>query len=348
MGWLVWRGLAAVLVTAAGGFNVFHWKAGPSLALLFLTATVANAAFSGRPTRFALGYAASLVAFSLFVRLNEGHLLHVERNFFGVKKVMAIQQGRLHVLTHGTTIHGIERMDAEHAAEPLAYYRRGGPVGDLFRAFEQKAAAPSVAVVGLGAGAVASYAQPGQTFVFYEIDPGVVRIARNPDYFKFLALSRGRCEVVLGDGRLALGQATTGRFGMIFLDAYSSDAIPVHLLSREAVRLYLDKLEPHGLLVFDITNRFMHLEPIIGNLARDAGLVGLVRTEKSDESIATDNTNSRTTVSVAVLARKQEDLEGLAHLANWRVLVGDPSRRAWTDQYSDVLGPVLDKIFRAP
>jgi len=342
--WLLPIILAVVALAAAVGLNASAWKGWAGLALLFLLVTVVNITFWRRPTRFALGYVVSLVAFGLYARLDEGDLLHVERNYFGVKKVVSVRQGRFHVLYHGTTVHGIEDMAEMHVNEPLAYYHRTGPVGEVFQFLSYQEEDPDVAAIGLGAGAVASYAKPGQSFDFYEIDPGVARIATDPRYFRYLSRSPGTCKVILGDGRLALANLPKNRYGLIFLDAYSSDAVPTHLLSREAVQLYLDKLQPHGLLMFHITNRFMNLEPIVAGLARDACLAGLVRAQKADELTADQQAGGCTPAHVVVLARRIEDLGMLAQSGHWRPLATDPTTRVWTDQYSDVISPFLDKM----
>ena len=126
----------------------------------------------------------------------------------------------------------------------------------------------------MGAGAIASYAERGHTFTFYEIDPEIKQLATDPAYFSFLAQCRGKTEVVLGDGRLTLARAPNQHYGMIILDAFSSDAIPTHLLTREAIQLYLSKLQSDGVLVFHLSNRYLDLERLLGSLALDANLVG--------------------------------------------------------------------------
>ena len=157
--------------------------------------------------------------------------------------------GRFYRLIHGNTIHGQRFVDPERQCEPLVYYHRTGPLGALFNIFNAASSPRHVAVVGLGAGSMAAYSQTNQHWTYYEIDPTVIRIAQNSNYFPFLAkCGSGNFEFALGDARLRLREASPSCYGLLVLDAFSSDAIPVHLLTREALRLYLSKLADNGLL----------------------------------------------------------------------------------------------------
>ena len=147
--------------------------------------------------------------------------------------------------------------------------------------------------------------------------------------------------MVLGDGRLAIDRAPAGSYGLIFLDAYSSDAIPAHLLSREAMAVYLSKLADGGVLAFHITNRFMNLEPVVANLARDAHLVCRVRAERWADLSNAERAQGRVPSHVVIMARRLEDLGPLAKADHWRTPSGRPDGRVWTDQYCDILGPLL-------
>ena len=173
------------------------------------------------------------------------------------------------------TIHGAQSLDPAARREPLTYYHRTGPLGQVFAVFSGPRAKQEVAVIGLGTGTIACYGQAGQHFTFYEIDPAMEQIARDPRYFTYLSDCPAQVKVILGDARLSLRGAPESFYDMIILDAFSSDAIPIHLVTREAIRLYLAKLKPGGILVFHISNRYLDLKPVLGNLARDAGLVAL-------------------------------------------------------------------------
>lgn len=238
----------------------------------------------------------------------------VVANAFGAKFVLLDAERNLRILLNDGSRHGSQSVEPGRGDEPLDYFHRSGPLGDVFAALGAADRAARVAIIGLGVGAMAAYAQPGQHFTFYEIDPAVADIARDTRYFTFLSRCRGTHEVVIGDGRLMLSQAPDRHYDMIILDAFSSDAIPEHLVSREALDLYLQKLAHAGILVFDISNVHVELAPILGAMAAKAGLVCLSRFDRqvSDEERAIGKLPSQ----YAVIARGLDDV---------RVLVDDPA-----------------------
>jgi spermidine synthase len=232
------------------------------------------------PRRFALALL-SLVSASWLAGDARGTTLARERNFFGVSRVARSADGRFHELWHGSTVHGRQFRDPRHQRMPLSYYHLNGPLKQVFDEFHSRATAPRVAVIGLGAGAMAAYARTNETWTFYEIDPVVVRFARDTSYFTYLHDSAAReLEIVTGDARLRLREAPDARFGLIVLDAFSSDSVPVHLLTREAVQLYLAKLAPGGLLAFHVSNRNLNVQMVARTLALNAGLVCVERSEE--------------------------------------------------------------------
>ncbi len=191
-----------------------------------------------------------------------------------------------------------------------------------------------VVVVGLGIGGMAAHARRGQHFVFFEIDPDVIKIAENPEYFTCLKKCRGTYEVILGDGRLALARLDR-KFGLIMLDAFNSDSVPVHLLSTEAVGSYLTKLADDGILLFNISNRYLDFRPLMGALAGETGLVCYCRVDKD---VSADQASEGKLPSIfVVMARRPEDLGRLPGKNGWHRLEPDPAVRAWTDQYSNLL-----------
>ena len=182
----------------------------------------------------------------------------------------------MHRLFHGSTLHGQQSLDPSSSREPSTYYSRSGPVGQIFDALKPRLqqSGTRVAVVGLGAGSLATYALPTQDWTFYEIDPAMERIARDPRYFTFLRDSEARSlDVELGDARLRFHDAPDRGYRLIILDAFSSDSLPVHLITREAIELYRAKLAPGGVLVFNLSNRYVDLDPVMGRQAEDAGWV---------------------------------------------------------------------------
>ncbi|MBZ0157622.1 MAG: fused MFS/spermidine synthase [Alphaproteobacteria bacterium] len=287
--------------------------------------------FMKRPLRFGLAMGALALVVSLSGRWNV-KILHLERSFFGVHKVYDTPDGKYRCMVHGTTQHGKQRLDPARSHEPLAYYHSEGPVGQLFREFSDANRKESVALIGLGTGTLASYGEPGQRFTFYEIDPAVKRIATDPRLFTYLQGCQARWEIVLGDARLRLEEAPDRAYGLMVIDAFSSDAIPVHLLTREAFRLYFAKLEKTGVAAVHISNKYLDLEPVLGRLARDAGLVSRVRDDTVN--ISEDKYRSHW----VLLARREEHLGRLARDWRWGALRGAAEGPVWTDDFSNLLG----------
>jgi len=219
--------------------------------------------------------------------------------------------------------------------EPLTYFHPTGPLGQVFGVFPKNPDHAQVAVIGLGTGSAASYARPGQHWTFYEIDPAVERIARDTRYFTFLNDCPAKVSVVLGDARLSLANATDQSYDLIALDAFSSDAIPIHLLTREALKLYLTKLSKSGILVFHISNRYLDLKPILGHLADHLDLVGLVQ---DDMELSDPEKKAKKAPSTwAVMARPSSDLSQLAADHRWKPLSSTPRSRLWTDDFSNIV-----------
>lgn len=294
------------------------------------------------PGRFALGLGAVFLGGAFFTG-GFGKTLHVERNFFGVTRVTLSPNGDARQIVHGRTIHGRQFLDPARAPEPLTFYHREGPLGDVFKVFErshQQSAvsgqARQVGVIGLGAGSMAAYAKAGERWTFYDIDPSVIRIAQNTNFFTYLARSAAaETKLVEGDARLRLRDAADGGFDLLVLDAFSSDAIPVHLITREALELYVRKLAPGGMLAFHISNRYLDLEPVLANLAEDLRLVALGCDDMSltDAEFATGREQSHW----VVMARGAEDLAGFQRRARWSPLEGRAGVGVWTDDFSSPL-----------
>jgi hypothetical protein len=305
---------------------------------------------STRPIRFGLAVGAVLWAGSLDNALRGPSLL-AERSFFGVHRVTRMASAddgpplAWHKLYHGSTIHGAQRVDVESgrprdARDPLGYYSVGSPIGRLFRSFPQGARPQRVGLVGLGAGSLFAYAEPGQRWTTFEIDPLVERIAEDERYFSYLSEARKRtvaADVILGDARLTLGSAAGG-FDLLVLDAFTSGAIPVHLLTREAFGLYEEKLRPEGLLAFHISNRHLDLAPLLRATARELGLALTIEEDPGPAPTPTSAPHLGSTW--AFLARSAESLR--ARGLSLPVLIrlrADPTpgrARVWTDDKSDL------------
>ena len=227
--------------------------------------------------------------------------------------------GTHRMLFHGNTLHGAERMREADGTprtgrpEPLTYYYFGGPISEVTSAARAvRGKLSNVAVVGLGAGSMACHRQEGETWTFFEIDPEVVRLARDPAMFRFLSSCAPEAPIVLGDARLTLA-ASPQQFDLIVLDAFSSDAIPTHLLTREALRGYLAHLAPHGMLLVHISNRHLELAKVVAAVGATEGLTTLVKT---DRPTRTSPPTLRAAAMVAVLARSEADF-GACRAEGW-------------------------------
>ena len=322
-----------------GALTSYATGQGARLAIVLVVA-VAVYIFRARPLRLGLGLLAAIFVPEMVA--DTSHTLTRERSFFGVHRVEEHAGGRMHLLRHGTIVHGIELMVRQERARPLAYYSRGGPLGQVFQAMGRARRVASIGVVGLGSGAVACHGRPWQSITFFEIDPVVERLARDTRYFHFLDLCPAR--VVIGDGRLSLAEPGVRPFDILIIDAFSSDAIPVHLMTREALALYVSRLATGGVLMFHISNRFLDLEPVLANLVADGGLSGLIQKHRlgADEPV---NVFTGTPLVLpsdwVVIARAPEDLAFLGRDGRWRALGARPHDRPWTDDYTNVFGALM-------
>jgi SAM-dependent methyltransferase len=256
------------------------------------------------------------------------------RNFFGAKRV--INHNNFHGLYHGTTLHGMQNMAITGRDEPLTYYNPNGPVGRIFKEFSGPKTKQSVAVVGLGAGTMAAYGQPGQTITYYEIDPQIIQIATDPKYFTYIADSKAKVNIVQGDARLELAKAPPGSYDIIFLDAFSSDSIPIHLLTTQAIEMYVSKLKPGGFLAFHTSNRYLDLPPVLARTAKFEKLksIYLAMDIVSDEEEKRGWTVSRW----LLMAHSYDDYGSLAHQLMWMHMDTPEDGPIWTDDFSNVLG----------
>ena len=293
---------------------------------------IVNHRFRGRPIRFALALGAVMLGGVVYSEI-ETRTLHAQRNFFGTLSVRFDPAGATHTLYHGNTIHGRQFVDPQLQREPVSYFHRDGPLGRIFEAFSANAASPNVAVVGLGTGSMACYSFAGQHWTFYEINPAVISIAQTPQYFTYLEkCAAASIDVVLGDARLQLQNAPDQYYGLIILDAFNSDAVPMHLLTREAIALYTSKLATGGMLAFNISNRTVKLASVLADLANGIGATCLTLAD-GEQNVRTGKDPSEW----LVMAQHSPAFDILALDPRWRVVQAGNGSRAWTDDFSNIL-----------
>ena len=276
-----------------------------------------------------------------FVDARTSEQVRQSRSFFGVLRVSRDRDERGYTeLRHGTTLHGRQSLEAARRREPLAYYQRNGPVGQLFAELERRPGGLRIAVIGLGTGTLAAYARPGDRATFYEIDGLVRDVAFDPQYFTYVVDARDRgvsLRTELGDARIRLDAVRRDRplerYDVLVVDAFSSDAIPVHLLTREALRLYFEVLAPGGIIALHISNRYLRLDPVVANLADDGGYARLL--QHGD----TGQVRGGTEASWALLARRPTDFGELASDWRWTIarLETEPRVGVWTDDFHNLL-----------
>jgi hypothetical protein len=332
------RGLASVLALPAETLQPVLRAVPPLLLVITLSAR-----------RLPLPAAAAVTGMMLaspFAGLG-GDLLLQERSFFGVHRVVLQPSGNWIMLNHGSTLHGVQaRRTAESetltalSLQPTTYYSRTGPLGDIVGLLESERRLRAVGVVGLGVGTVAAYAKPGMTLHFFEIDPTVCRIAADPRYFTYLADAAADRTITLagfvGDGRLRLAERLPGSYDLVVIDAFASDSIPMHLLTREAVAMYAARLKPGGAIAFNVSNRYFDLAPPLGAIAASLGLHAAVRADQDVPQIEREM-GKHASVWVAV-----GDAARIGSLRDsrpaWQPIVVPDGYRVWTDDYGNLFG----------
>ncbi len=349
--WMDYAMAAAVALLTTGLWYSLPMMAFPSKLIKVLwfcgVPAMICAAFRHRPIRFGLSVGA-LLAFGLWFTSDWQNRILSGRSFFGVYTVAQgegnpHQPWGFHNFYHGTTLHGAQSLDPAQTCSPITYYR---PLGEVMEVVASKPNA-RVAILGLGTGSSAGFAKPGQQWTFYEIDPLVRDIANDPNAFTFLRDCVEDYRIVMGDGRRSLAQAPDGFYDLLAMDAFNSDSVPVHLLTREAVRLYFRKLAPGGLLAVNVSNRYLDLSPVVHDVALAEGLVCRLRIDVvSHHEEADQGWNDSLWV---VVARRDEDLGVLAKNRRWRGANPGLHGRVWTDDFSNILSvfvPLRDLLDR--
>jgi SAM-dependent methyltransferase len=267
------------------------------------------------------------------------------RSFFGVLKISESQDGRFRLLSHGTTLHGGQRIRDYDGTlltgrpEPIMYYYDGSAMAQILDVARARMNPVRYAVIGLGTGTLACRSQPGDQVTYYEIDPAIIRIATNPAVFSYLT-ECGPVDIKVGDARLTLADAPDGSYDVILVDAFSSDAIPIHLLTREAMAVYKQKLTPHGIVSIHVSNRHLELASVVAGIAEANGMVARLNEGGDTTEIDAEYQFLGTVVAVA---RADEDFGRIAQSEHWPREVPDPKQWVWTDDYSNVIGSIVRK-----
>lgn len=332
-----------------------------SLAAMFAGPLLICYLFHAKPVRFALSLGGVFLAGSLYSGVH-GKTESTWRSFFGVHRVTVDPTGAFRQIVHGNTIHGRQRLNETGPPTPLTYYHPSGPMGRLLYHLDGDPRLEDVGLIGLGVGSLAHYAKPGQTWTFFEIDPAVYHIAVESGLFRFMTdppawiergeeritVSEGDREntrhliVILGDGRRSLVRSEE-KFGLLVVDAFASDAIPLHLLTREALQVYTSRMTEEGILAFHVSNRYLDLKPILANLAAsmDPPLVCFAR---SDLNVSKEEqAEGKLPSEWVIMSRDRSAVDRVVRHGLWEPLRGDPGARVWTDDHANLL-----EAFRRP
>jgi hypothetical protein len=268
------------------------------------------------------------------------------RSFFGVHKIVVTPNNQYHVLMHGTTIHGAEKYLNDDGTpvtgrpEPISYYYKDGGIGQAITAVRARKGAPlRVAVIGLGSGSLTCASAPGEDWKFFEIDQSMVDTARDPKYFSYIQKCEPDVKPVIGDARLTFAKEPDGVYDLIIVDAYSSDAIPIHLATEEAMEIYKEKLAPQGAVVMHVSNRHLELASVVVGIADANDMKSWVYSEDSGR----DNEYIFST-NVVISAHDAADVGSIATSSQWALTEANDDQRVWTDDYSNVLGAVWRRL----
>jgi hypothetical protein len=292
---------------------------------------------------------ASLIAIAMvLVRLypNEDGKVETVRSFFGVHKIVTNADGAYRVLMHGTTIHGAQRLlnadgtPVQGRPEMITYYQADGGIGGAIEAIrERKGGDLRAAVIGLGAGTLTCQNRPGEVWRFFEIDQSMIDTAADPKYFSYIRDCYPDIKPVLGDARLTFAKEPDGLYDIIVVDAYSSDAIPIHLATQEAMAIYKQKLAPHGVVVMHVSNRHLELSSVVVGIADANGLKSWVFSHDAGR-----DSEYVFSTTVVISARAAADIGRLADDEKWVLTEARKDRRVWTDDYSNILGAVWRRM----
>jgi hypothetical protein len=337
----------AVIAPAFTTGKVFTWiESNRVLVIGDLAVLAAFAALALGANRWKVFATVALALSLLRIYPSDDGRVETVRSFFGVHKIVVTPNGQYHVLMHGTTIHGAEKMQNDDGTpladkpEPISYYYKDGGIGQGISAIRERKGSPiRVAVIGLGSGSLTCASQPGETWKFFEIDQSMVDTARDPKYFTFVSKCAPDLQPVMGDARLTFAHEPDGAYDLIIVDAYSSDAIPIHLATEEAMAIYKSKLAPQGAVLMHVSNRHLELASVVVGIADANDLKSWVYSEDSGR-----DADYIFSTSAVISAREEADVGKVASSEVWTLTEAEDNQRVWTDDYSNVLGAVWRRL----
>jgi SAM-dependent methyltransferase len=335
--------LIAILVSFAGDRR-FSPGVPPNLAVAASIAVALISLFAiGQRAVFAVCLAALMMSYGGWWTLGSSFHGMRERSYFGIYTIGSNSNGTARMLTHGTTVHGLQNTLPGMEEEPTGYYTRGSGVGRvLASAAVLFGPAAHIGIVGLGTGTLACYAMPGQSWTFFEIDPAMVRIARGSGGFSYIARCAPNARIQLGDARLSLARQPPHGIDILAVDAFSSDAVPMHLLTREALAIYARALKPNGILLMHISNRYLDLEPVLSEGARRGGWEAASFDHERSQRYLNDYPSSW-----VAMTRNRQTMQDLVAASgapkSWKKVRTRPGFRGWSDDHASIL-PLLQNI----
>jgi hypothetical protein len=344
-----WATAVAIGLAALAPAIIFGWiphgDFTTAVQVAIVVVAFASVLVMRRPFKAAFAIAIALAMVRLYP--DDEARTQTVRSFFGVHKIYDTPDETYRVLMNGTTVHGAQKLAGEDGRpiagrpEPLTYYHANSAMAQVIRAVRGRKGAMRVAVIGLGSGSLACYVEPGDAWRFFEIDPSIVAIARDQPRFDFVRACAPDVPIVLGDARLTLAREPDHRYDLIIVDAYSSDAIPIHLATREAMAIYQSKIAPDGVVALHLSNANLALDDVAVGIAAANGMKTWIYDDSAEED---DDDTYIYSSDVAVAANKTADVGALATSKNWKLTEPEPSQRPWSDDYSNIVRALIKKL----
>src|ERR1700722_11858331 len=310
---------------------------------LLLMAIPLVAAFLLRDRAWAFGALSAALILCSHQLTNRSNLVKIERGFFGVLELERINLpmlGNTRFLVHGTTLHGAQADDPARRCQPLLYYATTTPIGQVFTSLQDRKPSLRFGAIGMGAGTVAAYTRATDSLRFFEIDPLVIGMATDPAYFTYInGCARGQIDWVVGDARLTLAREPQDEFDLLLVDAFSSDSVPAHLLTVEAMRGYLARIKPDGVIIMHLSNRNLELMSPVAGVALAAGGAALQQVYFASKDVRAGDSDE----DAIIVARNPAALAPYMNDPHWTPAQSH-GVRVWTDDYSNLFGALIRRL----